>query len=159
MSIFVKLWLTCMTKVASGRKKWPLASTSLCLGMSQLWGFANWCELKKFRSIFVKSDFCKNPKSILTQEKSFPELKLKPNFTILCPKVVQSMYNLWYFIQVWRKTCFSCLNLGSKTPNSGPSDFLPFWECWKCLENASATHLSEGPRIRNMHFRMPQEVA
>ena len=33
------------------------------------------------------------------------------------------------------------------------------WVCQKCLENASTTHVSDAPKIRNIRFRMPQEVA
>ena len=33
------------------------------------------------------------------------------------------------------------------------------WVCQKCLENASTAHVSDGPKVRNMRFRMPQEVA
>ena len=32
------------------------------------------------------------------------------------------------------------------------------WACQKCLENASTIHLSDGPKVRNIHFGMPQDV-
>ena len=33
------------------------------------------------------------------------------------------------------------------------------WVCQKCLEKASTAHVSDGSKVRNIRFRIPQEVA
>ena len=114
MSIFVKYWFTCMTKVASGRKKWPLASTSISLGMSQLWGFATRCDPKKCSSNFVNLDFCKISKTILMKEISSPDLIRRPKFMKFRSKVVQSMHYLWYYYDFWQKNRFNFQNHGAR---------------------------------------------
>ena len=54
-----------------------------------------------------------------------------------------------------------CQNHGAKTKMILAKRFTVFF-CFgmpKVLGNASATHVSDAPKVRNIRFRMPQEVA
>ena len=54
--------------------------------------------------------------------------------------------SFWFSKSCCQKTCFQ------------QADFLLFWEYQKCCKNASTACWYDGPKVRNMHFRMPEEV-
>ena len=54
--------------------------------------------------------------------------------------------SFWFSKSCCKKTCFQL------------ADVLSFWACQKCLKNASTAHLSDRPKVRNIHFWMPQDV-